>query len=183
MEYGDESGDYGDGHTEVFISPSAKKASPRIKIVRENIDESSLQASHLFRPTPYGKKKVAFVEPDGHVPAKVVLYDEEYELRDDDSVVLDPRMNPEEELMDPVTMYRFAENSRRLDRLRAELNGKSITPGPTLPSVRNFHRDRPTLDPSEAKLPAKLRLISSRGENILSRGPTSRGSSASFRDF
>jgi len=29
--------------------------------------------------------------------------------------------NPDEEFIDPVTVYRFQENTRRLDRLRAEL--------------------------------------------------------------
>ena len=31
--------------------------------------------------------------------------------------------NPDEDVIDPVTMYRFQENTKRLDRLRAELAG------------------------------------------------------------
>ena len=41
--------------------------------------------------------------------------------------------NPDEDGIDPITIYRFQENTRRLDRLRAELTGQQI-PG-SLPQV------------------------------------------------
>ena len=78
-----------------------------------------------------------------------MLYDEEVaaSFKDNDSVMLDPMMNPDEEQIDPVTMYRFSENTRRLDRLKAELNHKSIAP--SLPAIRNFDRELlATIDPS-----------------------------------
>ena len=78
-----------------------------------------------------------------------MLYDEEVaaSFKDNDSVMLDPMMNPDEEQIDPVTMYRFSENTRRLDRLKAELNHKSISP--SLPAIRNFDRELlATIDPS-----------------------------------
>lgn len=53
--------------------------------------------------------------------------------------------NPDEEGIDPVTIYRFQENTRRLDRLRAELSGQPIAPG-----SRGVD-DQPTLDPDERK--------------------------------
>jgi len=31
--------------------------------------------------------------------------------------------NPDEDFIDPVTIYRFQENTKRLNRLRAELSG------------------------------------------------------------
>ena len=34
--------------------------------------------------------------------------------------------NPDEDGIDPVTIFRFQENTRRLDRLRAELTGQPI---------------------------------------------------------
>lgn len=43
--------------------------------------------------------------------------------------------NPDEDGIDPVTIYRFQENTRRLDRLRAELTGQPIAP--PLPALRN----------------------------------------------
>ena len=57
-----------------------------------------------------------------------ILFDEDSAVRGklkDDSFEgqLDPAYNPEEDGIDPVIMYRFAENTRRLDRLRAELSG------------------------------------------------------------
>jgi len=43
--------------------------------------------------------------------------------------------NPDEDGIDPVTIYRFQENTRRLDRLRAELSGVPVAP--SLPALRS----------------------------------------------
>ena len=66
-------------------------------------------------------------------------------------------LNPDEDVIDPVTIYRFQENTRRLDRLRAELNNQPIASA--LPAIRNAgmdDQDRATIDPSE--IPPRLNI-------------------------
>ena len=86
-----------------------------------------------------------------------VLFDEEAAKRFDkdnsqSSISIDD-YNPDEEGIDPVTIYRFQENSRRLERLKAEMSGIPITSVNNLPAPGSFAADAlQTLDPEDVRL-------------------------------
>lgn len=78
---------------------------------------------------------------------QTVLFDEEAADRfekENSFGQIDLHYNPDENEIDPVTVYRFQENTRRLDRLRAEIGGNPGVPGgpPTLPASRNSRQNQ-----------------------------------------
>ncbi len=71
-----------------------------------------------------------------------ILFDEEQADRfeKENSFNQIDHYNPDEMEIDPVTVYRFQENTRRLDRLRAEISGQPVN-NTSLPGSRHSRQN------------------------------------------
>ena len=142
------------------------------KKMRESVTTFDMQSKtpQPRNPNPDGHEP-SIVVPDGKEPARVIFdKDADNKFEQEGSVMLDPMQNPDEDVIDPVTIYRFQENTRRLDRLRAELNNQPIAD--PLVNIRNAGSIGPghgTIDPND--------IIQSRQSREFKNGLNSRSSS------